>query len=198
MPPTPRSRLLQSARTLLTESGVESLTLRAIARHAGVSHGAPLKHFPHRAALLSAIATQGFRELAARTGDELNALPPTAPPARHLRTGLHAYAEFALASPEMFQLMFRQDLLDPTDEELREAGTAAFTPLLTGVRNLQTTGWQREADPLLLAGALWSSVHGLAQLWSWGSLPYATTATSMDQIYDTLCQALGLNATDPA
>ncbi|MEV6108552.1 TetR/AcrR family transcriptional regulator [Streptomyces sp. NPDC051940] len=187
-----RARLLHAASGLLADDGVDALTLRAIARRSGVSHGAPLKHFPHRAALLSALAADGFRELRQRTDDALATAPDTAGTGQRLRVGLRAYADFALERPRMFQLMFRQDLLDPEDAELREAAKAAFVPLLTGVRELQATGWQRDADPLLLAGAVWSGVHGMAQLWAWGSLPYATGADSMDQLYDTLCKALHL------
>ncbi|MQY12514.1 hypothetical protein SRB5_26490 [Streptomyces sp. RB5] len=191
-----RTRLLDAADGLLAEAGVEALSLRAIARRSGVSHGAPLKHFPHRAALLSALATKGFHELEAHALGSVDLLPDDADPMLRLRTGLRAYSDFAVDRPEMFQLMFRQDLLDQDDQELRAAGKAAFMPLLAGVRDVQATGWQPGADPLLLAGALWSAVHGLAQLWAWGTLPYATGATALDQIYDTLCRALGLAPTE--
>ncbi|HEY8058086.1 MAG TPA: helix-turn-helix domain-containing protein, partial [Acidimicrobiales bacterium] len=60
---TSRDRLVDTARAHLDEHGLEGLTLREIARQAGVSHGAPLRHFPSLAALCSAVATQAFREL---------------------------------------------------------------------------------------------------------------------------------------
>src|SRR5690606_15390057 len=60
-----RERLLQAARDVVARDGLEGLTLRAIARHAGVSHGAPLRHFPSLAALLAAVAADGFVRLVA-------------------------------------------------------------------------------------------------------------------------------------
>ena len=61
----PRDRLLQAARDVLADEGLEGLSLRAIARRAGVSHGAPLRHFPTLASLLAALATEGFERLIA-------------------------------------------------------------------------------------------------------------------------------------
>lgn len=75
MTTAPRARLLDAALAVLDDDGVEGLTLRAIARRANVSHGAPLKHFPHRAALLSAVATVGFRELNVRAEAAVRACP---------------------------------------------------------------------------------------------------------------------------
>ena len=60
---------------MLDEQGLDGLTLRAIARRAGVSHGAPLRHFPTLAALLSAVAAQGFRELIAAVDAQIDQLP---------------------------------------------------------------------------------------------------------------------------
>ncbi len=61
-----RQRLIDTASELLAEEGVGAVTLRGIAKAAGVSHGAPLRHFSGRAELLSAVATQGFTQLLAR------------------------------------------------------------------------------------------------------------------------------------
>ena len=68
---TPRDRLLQAARDVVAADGLEGLTLRAIARRAGVSHGAPLRHFPTLAALLAAVAADGFARLVASIDDHL-------------------------------------------------------------------------------------------------------------------------------
>lgn len=71
--PSPRDRLLRAARDVVAADGLEGLTLRAIARRAGVSHGAPLRHFPSLAALLSAVAADGFARLIATIERDLAA-----------------------------------------------------------------------------------------------------------------------------
>ncbi len=68
-----RARLLDAARDVVATDGLEGLTLRAIARRAGVSHGAPLRHFPTLAALLAAVAADGFTRLVATIDDHLDA-----------------------------------------------------------------------------------------------------------------------------
>lgn len=70
-----RARLVQAGIDLLTEEGVQALSLREIARRAGVSHGAPRRHFPTHLSLLSAIARQGFSDLADRVAAEIDDHP---------------------------------------------------------------------------------------------------------------------------
>ncbi|WP_419999235.1 TetR/AcrR family transcriptional regulator [Streptomyces boninensis] len=191
-----RTRLLQAALELLESEGVDALTLRAIARRTGVSHGAPLKHFPHRAALLSAVALRGFTELSAWAEQALDALPPDASTARRLRAGTRAYVEYAVARPQMFALMFRRDLLDDEDAELGKVSLGGFERLMTLVQDHQAAGWRAAADTRLLTGAMWSAMHGLAQLWSWGALPLATKAPTVEDALDGLCQAFDLTGTE--
>jgi AcrR family transcriptional regulator len=192
-----RERLLDAALELLTEKGVEALTLRAIARHSQLSHGAPLKHFPHRAALLSAVATIGFHDLQQHCEQLLSRSPPTAGAAERLRAGVRAWVSYALERPAMFSLMFRRDLVDPSDNELTRAAFATFDGLLLLVRDAQDEGWREDADSTVLTGALWASLHGICQLWTWGSLPVATGSTRVDEVVDTLLHALGLNEPFP-
>ncbi|MFD3457056.1 TetR/AcrR family transcriptional regulator [Streptomyces sp. NPDC058691] len=192
MPTDPRSRLLGAALAVLDEEGVEGLTLRAIARRADVSHGAPLKHFPHRAALLSAVATAGFRELNASAEAAVRDCADDASARARLRAGARGYVHYALGQPAMFTLMFRHDLLDPRDRELSRVSLSAFDELLVLVRAAQTDGWHPAADPRALTGALWSGLHGLVQLWLWGSLALATGAASVDAALDALFTSFDL------
>jgi AcrR family transcriptional regulator len=188
-----RGRLLDAAMELLTDGGVEALTLRAIARRTHVSHGAPLKHFPHRAALLSAVATTGFRELQRRCAELLAGCPADADAAERLHGGARACVSYALERPAMFSLMFRRDLLDPSDKELTRASFATFDGLLVLVVDAQNEGWRPDINSRMLTGSLWAGLHGIAQLWTWGSLPTATGATRVDEVVNTLLHALGLN-----
>lgn len=158
-----RSRLISTAIELLYQEGVEAVTLRRIARVAGVSHGAPLRHFTGRAQLLSAVATEGFAELHKRGHD----LPETGAQDR-LNAACRRYLEFALDNPAMFELMFRHDLADPG--ELAGLHNEVFGWFTGLVHAAQSDGWRSEADARTLAASLWGALHGIAELWLWGGL----------------------------
>src|SRR3954463_12519300 len=95
-------RLVASARAMLDGQGLEGLTLRAIARRAGVSHGAPLRHFPTLAALLAAVAADGFRELITAVDEQTSSLGPDAGALDRLAASGRGYVKFAIASPGVF------------------------------------------------------------------------------------------------
>ena len=149
-----REALLDAAEAVLAESGPEGLTLREVARRAGVSHGAPYHHFDNRDALFAAVAERGFTGLlGAMTGaagatsrDQLVAI-------------CEAYVEFAAHHPTRFRLMFGPLLASKAlYPGLKEAGERSFFVLLEASRAVAPA----QALPLALAG--WSMAHGLAHL----------------------------------
>ncbi|HJQ45055.1 MAG TPA: TetR/AcrR family transcriptional regulator [Amycolatopsis sp.] len=152
-----RTRLITTAVTLLTEEGVEAVTLRRIARVAGMSHGAPLRHFAGRAELLSAVATEGFAELHTRGADL-----PEADPRKRLLAACRQYLGFALDNPAMFELMFRQDLTNP--DVLAERHNEVLRWFTALVAQAQSGGWRAGEDGRALAASLWAALHGLAAL----------------------------------
>ncbi|MFI7408008.1 TetR/AcrR family transcriptional regulator [Streptomyces sp. NPDC049627] len=164
-----RTRLIDTGVDLVAQEGAQALTLREIARRAGVSHGAPRRYFPTHLELLSAIARRGFEELARRTtaadGDG-----PVSPRARLTTLG-RVYLEFALGNRGMYELMFRHDLLQSGHLGLRDTSLPLFGRLVELVGHARP-----DADARLVAGALWANLHGIAQLWGWGSLQLATGA----------------------
>ncbi|MEU7695405.1 TetR/AcrR family transcriptional regulator [Microbispora hainanensis] len=188
----PRDHLIAVARRMVDEGDPGTVTLRAIARAAGVSHGAPLRHFSGRAALLSAVAALGFGDLAARGERALGALPARTGAVERLRAAASAYVGFALEQPGMFALMFRHDLVDPQEPELAGASLTVFDTLAALVGACQAEGWNPAADNRQVAGALWAALHGLAQLWIWNALPTATGARSSDEVLEVLLGMLGL------
>ncbi len=165
-----RDHLVATARRLLDAEGLEPLTLREIARRGGLSHGAPLRHFPSLATLLSAVAAQGFRELMDAVDAAVAEAPARATPLEHLAAAGRGYVRFALGSPGVFALMFRPERLDPSDESYRDAGTAAFDQLRQLVAAAQAWGFHPAVSTTHLAAVVWASVHGLAQLWLQGAL----------------------------
>lgn len=175
------ARLVASARAMLDERGLEGLTLRAIARRAHVSHGAPLKHFPSLAALLAAVGAGGFRDLIAAVDDQLASLPAGADAHTRLAAAGRGYVAFATASPGVFNLMFRPERLDRDDPDYVAAGAASFGQLEALVAAAQAEGFRPDVDPTRLASVVWTTVHGLADLWlRGGGLPGADATFGLD------------------
>lgn len=150
-----RRVLLAQGAALLEEVGSEAVSIRELARRAGVSPRAPYGHFADKEALLSALAAEGFRAFAAA----LAAAERAAVPGREIEEQAVAYVRFALAAPGRFRLMFGPRR--PTREgELAVAKAAAFATLQARV-NQQGGG---DADRRALAVGCWSFAHGLAVL----------------------------------
>ena len=123
-----RARLIEVGVDLVTSEGMQALSLREIARQAGVSHGAPRRYFPTHLALLSAIARQGFAELTARS-PRRSGTAQASPRAQLMALG-RVYLDFALTNRGMFELMFRHDLLESNQLGLRETSLPLFEVLV--------------------------------------------------------------------
>lgn len=158
-----RAALLEAAFSILVESGVEGLSLRGVARRAGVSPGAPYNHFKDKQAILSELAhsrrAQAGHAIVAATENE------TTPPAK-LRALGAAYVGYALEHRAEFKLMFDGSLTPYLKGKPEDA------PILSAFREIIC-----EANDQLSAAELniavitaWSLVHGLAQLLSSGPL----------------------------
>ncbi|MGW4196492.1 TetR/AcrR family transcriptional regulator [Streptomyces sp. NPDC005004] len=160
-----RAACLRAALGLLEEDGSAGLSLRAVARRAGVSATAPYRHYADRDALVSAVAAEGYRELA---GYLAAAHPAPATP-DDLAAVAVAYVRFALDRPAMFRVMFAEPC-DPTSEE-RVAATAAISEY---VRSIVRGAFPGAADPDALATTVWAVVHGLAFLCLDGKLDAST------------------------
>ncbi|WP_194815845.1 TetR/AcrR family transcriptional regulator [Nocardia sp. XZ_19_385] len=152
---TLRERLIGVGVDLLEEVGAGQLGLRTITRAAGVSHGAPRRHFPTHQALLGAIAARGFADLI----DQFGRIDPANAPRDRLRAMAIAYVDFACGRPEMFTLMFRHDLLEGSGENLRATTLPIFDQLTALVA--EVTG---APDPAARALVLWTNLHGIATL----------------------------------
>ncbi|MEU0822246.1 TetR/AcrR family transcriptional regulator [Streptomyces mirabilis] len=177
-----RARLIEVGVDLVSTEGAQVLTLREIARRAGVSHGAPRRYFPTHLELLSAIARRGFADLGARAAEALG--DAAASPRDRLTTLGRVYLDFAFTQPGMYELMFRHDLLESGKLGLRETSLPLFGVLVDLVGRARP-----EADTALVAGALWANLHGIAQLWGWGSLQLATGATDFVPLLDAALDA---------
>jgi AcrR family transcriptional regulator len=191
-------RLIDAAEALLARDGLEGLSLRGVARRAGVTHGAPLRHYPSFAALLAEVAARGFERLAEQVEAYASAVPAGAGARARLAAGARAYLACALEQPGRFALMFRPELVDVSDPRFASESRAAFEGLVRLVRAAQDAGWHTARDTRVLAGAVWSAIHGLASLWVQGAYAGAVPNTSVeDALATTIELVLGLDASAP-
>src|SRR5947208_12822201 len=119
-----RQQLLGVAEEIILELGVDGFSLREAARRAGVSPAAPAHHFKDARGLLTALATLGFQQFGAAL--EKADAAGGADPGRRLHEQGLAYVRFALEQPARFQLMFRTEKLDTTDQEYTTAARHAY------------------------------------------------------------------------
>jgi AcrR family transcriptional regulator len=188
-------RLVGAAEAILAEGGFEGLSLREVARRAGVTHGAPLRHYPSFSALLAEVAARGFRVLDEAVESAAASVARGAGPTARLAAGARAYLDCAVARPGVFALMFRPELLDASHPGFASDSHRAFEQLVRLVRNAQDAGWHTTHDTRQLAGSMWAAVHGLASLWVHGAYAGVLPKTPLDVAFDT---TIGLMLGEPS
>lgn len=159
-----RATLLRAAEAHIEQEGTERLSLRALAREAGVSATAPYRHFDDRQGLLVALATEGFEELGAVNAQVLEA-EGRAPLQRQLVSLALGYVHYAESHRVKYLLMFGDILGDFSPyPELVQASDQAFSPLATMLESGLRQGVIAPMPLWTLAGATWAAVHGVAGL----------------------------------
>jgi AcrR family transcriptional regulator len=162
-----RTVLLEQAEVTLEKEGIDALSLRELARSAGVSHGAPRRHFADRQALLDALAERGYERLGVELGAALDASGPSLD--ARVTALARAYAGFVTGSGELLALMFAGKHADP-DGSVYRASEAAIEPWQTVF--LQSGAEEGIVGDLKGLGmAVFSAVHGLAALVNAGITP---------------------------
>jgi AcrR family transcriptional regulator len=153
-----REKLLEAGEEALAEMPVAQVSLREIARRAGVSHAAPKHHFPTMGHLLGEIAARGFANFIKALAEAADEAPEQTPQARLMAMG-RAYFRFAEDHPAAYSLMFGgrdQCVMTP---HLVDASLAAWNQLVEAVAAV--------SGPVKANAAalhVWSSVHGLSML----------------------------------
>lgn len=159
-----RQALIDAAVELIEERGVSALTLREVARRVGVTHAAPQRHFPDRAALVAAVAEQGFRGLRAHM-EAVRASAPGKDPGQRLRALGVAYIEYGLAHPAHLRVMYSPELADKSRHpQLAAAAQQVHATLVGQIAAAQRAGAVAAGDPDDLSFAAWSMVHGCTVL----------------------------------
>lgn len=173
-----RAAILASAAGMVARRGAAELSLRELAREAGVSHAAPAHHFGDRRGLFTALAADGFTQLA----DALDRAHPD------FHAAALAYVQFALSNPGHYSVMFEPALLDSADTRLAAARDRAGAALDAGIATLKPE--QTSADSVTAARAAWSLVHGFVSLWTSGALADSRDGADPVRIASQIAYAL--------
>ena len=184
-----RRAVIETAMAMLHEDKGWQFTLREVARRAGVSHAAPYKHFPDKAALLAEMALIGF--------DRLREAATAAKPRRQnsLRYEFfavaRAYVRFGTSNPALYRLMFSEEAGKTVDVHLSERALAAFGVLIEMLERGQAAGVLRRRDLRGQAAACWALLHGITMLTIDGLLlPEKVGPNPLDNALVTLLEGL--------
>jgi len=182
-----RRAVIETAMGMLHEDKGWQFTLREVARRAGVSHAAPYKHFPDKAALLAEMALIGF--------DRLREALETAGPAPSLRDEFfavaHIYVAFGMSNPALYRLMFSAEAGKTSEVHLNTRALAAFGALTELLERGQAAGLLRRRDVRGQAAACWGLMHGITLLSIDGLiLPEKVGPNPLDAALATLLEGL--------
>jgi AcrR family transcriptional regulator len=171
-----RAALLDAALAVLTENGVTGFSLRETARRASVTPSAPKHHFSDARGLLTALATEAFRDLACRleTADQNGTSRSDSIVAQG-----QAYLDFALDQRALFELMWQGALLDLEDADLLAEKARAFAVLERRVRGAGAEAIALDDPGMATTFAFWSVVHGFAHMVIEGNFGMDTAAAGV-------------------
>lgn len=183
-----RSVLIAQALHIVERDGPESISLRGIAKAAGVSRAAPYHHFSNKRALLAAVAASGFRKLARHM---MSKLDDRAPARRRLDQLGFGYVEFSLVHPELFRLMQGSDYRTPGEfPDLDRARDESAEPLIETVSACLPAAPEQAIRNA--CAAAWSIVHGMAQLSTDGRIETLMAIGDLEKAATSITQALDL------
>jgi AcrR family transcriptional regulator len=163
-----REALLRAALEIVEAEGVGALSVREVARRAGVSPAAPFRHFPDKKALIAGIATDAMRSFVAFS--EQAVVPPDATPSQRFRVLGIAYLDFALTHPARFRAMSDPEVAPAENDELRELRARYGHFIESRVADVvRASGGLQHQGPARLAGH--ALAYGLAHMLLDGMIP---------------------------
>ena len=164
-----KNALIQAGIEILSKEGFQALSLRKVAKEAGVSHTAPYAHFADKQALIAAIAAAGYGELHQQL---VAAQASQGDPLVRLEAVAQAYLRFAIDKPDHFRITFsgvveaEQNYPDYVEQSKR-----CFALVVEVVADCQANGILKPGDTQLVAVSVWSCIHGFVQLFLANQLP---------------------------
>ena len=166
-----KNALILAGIRILSKEGVAGLSLRKVAKKAGVSHSAPYAHFTDKQALIAAISTEGFKQL--YSAIDLAVSSYASDPKRQLMEGAWAYVQFAIDNPDTFHIMFSSVLEKEKDyPAFIEISSKNFDLIVEIVRACQAAKILRSAPPEVIALTVWGQLHGIVSLILDGQVPH--------------------------
>ena len=162
-----RTTLLEVARKMLNESGIEEVSLRKLASRVGVSRSAPYHHFKDKNALLCGIAEEGFKQLHLMNKNSFNGDSKSTK--EKFSLFIHQYVNFAKNNPELYELMFGRAIWKQKNstKALREIAYPCFqyqVEMTKKWQKLKLLNHSQEDNALRGSQVLWGTVHGIAKL----------------------------------
>ncbi|HKP63257.1 MAG TPA: TetR/AcrR family transcriptional regulator [Polyangiales bacterium] len=187
-----RERILHASIELIEEEGLAKLSMREVARRAGVTHQAPYHHFADREQILGEIAEEGFRMLSERIAKAAPAgeMRPDNVVQRICALG-EAYVSLACDHPAHFRIMFRPELVDIDNcPGARDAGQSSYGAFQNIVHAAVEAGLPAVPSEAALMAFLWSVGHGLSCLILDGPLAEKMPDTAREQQIRSVVQVL--------
>jgi len=166
-----KNALIQAGIAILSEEGLDALSLRKVAQRAGVSHNAPYSHFPDKQSLIAAISTEGFNQLYRELDDAIASNLRS--PKKQLQQGALAYVRFALENRDTFKIMF-SGILEQEKEypAFVEISQKTFQRVVDVVRACQKVKILPAKPAEMLAVTVWGQLHGIVLLALEGQIPH--------------------------
>lgn len=192
--PLSRSAIIETARRVLSEGGIEQMSLRRLAAELGVTAPALYAHVEDKGDLLAALAETGFDELI----DRYEAIT-TSDPGVRVRHQIEAYIDQAVHDPHLFRVMYLfrpSGIGTATSVEELPAASRAFEAGTAAVDAAIAAGQVHHShDPMTVALTLWTVAHGLATALSLG---VPTSEAARDDLCDTLISAVMIGLREPS
>jgi len=194
-----REALIRGALELIADKGPAGFTVAEAARSAGVSPGAPYRHFRDRDDLMADVARRGFDRFTAELEAAWNEGRPD--PLRAFENLGRAYLAFARNEPAYYAAMFEAALPLKDHPELAQAGERSFAVLRRAAEALSARAPEGKRPPaLMMALHVWALSHGIASLFARGDAGRRSLPMSAEELLEAgvLVYLEGLGLMGPA
>lgn len=173
--------VLDEVERIVEDDGLETVSLRACAKRVGVSHSALFRHFSDKRHVLTAFAIRSAHRMAHAIEQKVAKAEPGE---KFLAAGL-AYIDYAMRNPGPFRVVFREDVIEPTDLDYRQAMDKLGACLAIGGHG---GGNDLSLGPKALLA--WASVHGIATLHVDGSLSRDVSEDRLESLIEETLRQL--------